>query len=81
MALFILENNLLAGIGIAVYAEVAAGIVHSYILANHTATYFSLPLVLEVFPIRRNIRNTTEKIGLWEFAGMKVIHQLFILRE
>lgn len=51
MALFVFEDNLLAGIGIAVYAEVAAGIVHSDVFANHTATDLALALVFEVFSV------------------------------
>ncbi len=51
MPFFILENNLLAGIGIAVYTEMATGIVHSDVFANHTATDLALALVFEVFSI------------------------------
>lgn len=58
-----------------------ASVIHTYILAYHTSTDFPLPLILEIFSIRRNLRNPTKKIWLRKFAGTKVIHQLFILRE
>ena len=51
MPFFVLENNILAGIGIAVYAEMAAGILHSDVFANHTATDLALTLVFEVFSV------------------------------
>ena len=51
MTFFVLENNLLAGIGIAVYAEMTARIVHPDVLAYHTAADLALALVFEVFSI------------------------------
>ena len=60
MLLEILQHDVLSCIGITVYAEMAASIIHSNILAYHAPTYLTLAFILEILAFQGNLWNATE---------------------
>ena len=81
MLLEILQHDVLACIGITVYAEMAASIIHANIFADHTSTHFTLTFILEILPFQGNLWNTTEQIWLREFPDMKIVNQFLVISK
>ena len=56
----ILQHDILARIGVTVHAEMAAGIIHADIFADHTPTHLTLTFILEILPISGDFWNASE---------------------
>lgn len=79
---FVFLNDLLAGVGVAIDAEVAAGVVHADVLAHHATTEFALPFVFHLFGRqgRTTEIHTEQGILVGQFAVVEVVEQILIVR-
>lgn len=73
------EDGGAAGVGVAVGAEVGAGVVHADVFAGDATAGVALPFVLEGFGGGRERGNVAEEVGLREFAGVEVVEQFRVV--
>lgn len=79
MAEVVGEDGGAAGVGVAVGAEVGAGVVHADVFAGDATAGVALPFVLEGFGGGRERGNVAEEVGLREFAGVEVVEQFRVV--
>ena len=70
MLCLVVENTFFTCIGVTIYAEVAAGVVHSDVLAYHTTTNLALTSVFHLSCLLGDRRKLSEHVTLRPFEGV-----------
>ena len=70
MLCLVVENTFFTCIGVTIYAEVAAGVVHSDVLAYHTTTNLALTSVFHLSCLHGDRRKLSEHVTLRPFEGV-----------
>ena len=79
MLCLVIEHTFFAGVGVTINTEVAAGVVHSDVLAYHATANFTLTCILDLTSLFGDRGKSSEHVTLRPFEGVEVIDKFLVV--